>query len=112
LYFLNAPLLFWGVWRVVCPFVHAPTRQKIHFIGGARGRQELLARIPAQVGASAQGGWLHVLAACVLPSSGVAASVSGAFPSSIAHTDTQHCTHKGAQPVVPCWPSAAAGAAV
>ena len=38
------------MWRVVCPFVHAPTREKIRFIGGSRGRQDLLTRIPAQVG--------------------------------------------------------------
>lgn len=49
LYFLNAPLVFWGVWRVVSPFVHAATRRKIHFIGGAAGRRQLLDRIPAQV---------------------------------------------------------------
>lgn len=56
LYFLNAPLLFWGVWRVVAPFVHASTRRKIRFISGAAGRRQLLDRIPAEVLPAQYGG--------------------------------------------------------
>lgn len=31
LWFLNAPLIFWGVWNCVAPFVDPATRRKIHF---------------------------------------------------------------------------------
>lgn len=32
LWFLNAPFLFWGVWRLVSPFVNTHTREKIKFV--------------------------------------------------------------------------------
>lgn len=56
LYFLNAPFIFWGVWRLVSPFVHAATRQKIHFVAGRAAKEQLAARVPAQVLPAQYGG--------------------------------------------------------
>ncbi|PSC68542.1 alpha beta-hydrolase [Micractinium conductrix] len=69
LYFLNAPLLFAGVWRVVKPFLHAATHQKVHFIGGARGRAMLAARVPPDVLPVEYGG-----AAALVPADAAAAA--------------------------------------
>lgn len=50
LYFLRAPLLFWGVWRLLASFVDPVTREKIQFVGsGEAGRQALLRAVPEQV---------------------------------------------------------------
>lgn len=49
LFFLNAPLLFWGVWRLVCPFLHAATKRKVHFVSGGNERQALLDRMGPEV---------------------------------------------------------------
>ena len=32
LWFLNAPFIFWGLWRVVSPFIQPATRDKIRFL--------------------------------------------------------------------------------
>ncbi|EFN60174.1 hypothetical protein CHLNCDRAFT_133670 [Chlorella variabilis] len=56
LFFLNAPFLFWGVWRVVAPFVHAATRRKIHFVAGRGAARALAERIPPQVLPAEYGG--------------------------------------------------------
>ena len=44
-----APFIFWGVWRLVSPFVHPATREKLCFASGAAGRQRLLAAVPPDV---------------------------------------------------------------
>ncbi|RMZ56479.1 hypothetical protein APUTEX25_001326 [Auxenochlorella protothecoides] len=57
LYFLSAPMLFWGVWRLLSAFVDPVTREKIRFVpGGNRGKAELLADIPEKVLPDAFGG--------------------------------------------------------
>ncbi|KAK9839865.1 hypothetical protein WJX81_007319 [Elliptochloris bilobata] len=48
LWFINAPWIFWGVWRMVRPFIDAKTREKIAFLGSARA-PELREAIPASV---------------------------------------------------------------
>lgn len=35
LWFLNAPFIFWGLWRVVKPFIQPGTRDKIRFLSGS-----------------------------------------------------------------------------
>lgn len=56
LYFVRAPLLFWGVWRLLASFVDPVTREKIQFIGsGGAGRQALLRAVPEQVRAEGAG---------------------------------------------------------
>lgn len=35
LYFINAPLIFWGLWKIVGPLVDVNTRQKLHFVSTA-----------------------------------------------------------------------------
>ena len=41
LYFIDAPLLFLGVWKCVMPFIQPATKSKIVFVSGANGRQQL-----------------------------------------------------------------------
>lgn len=33
LWFVNAPLIFWGIWKLVCPFIQPATRDKLVFVG-------------------------------------------------------------------------------
>ena len=53
LWFLNAPWIFWGLWKVVKPFIHEATRQKIVFLSGPEKQRMLDEHIPAHVGARA-----------------------------------------------------------
>ena len=58
LYFVNAPFIFWGVWRCVSPFVAPHTRSKIAFLSGPAGQRQLLdavgpAALPVHLGGSA-----------------------------------------------------------
>ncbi|KAL4531406.1 hypothetical protein Ndes2437A_g08738 [Nannochloris sp. 'desiccata'] len=41
LYFIDAPLLFLGVWKCVTPFLQPATKSKIVFLSGAAGRRHL-----------------------------------------------------------------------
>lgn len=41
LYFIDAPLLFLGVWKCVAPFLQPATKSKIIFLSGAAGRRHL-----------------------------------------------------------------------
>jgi CRAL/TRIO domain len=41
LYFIDAPLLFLGVWKCVTPFLQPATKSKIVFLSGAAGRRQL-----------------------------------------------------------------------
>jgi len=41
LYFIDAPLLFLGVWKCVTPFLQPATKSKIIFLSGAAGRRHL-----------------------------------------------------------------------
>jgi hypothetical protein len=41
LYFIDAPLLFLGVWKCVTPFLQPATKSKIIFLSGATGRRHL-----------------------------------------------------------------------
>ncbi|KAL4437423.1 hypothetical protein ABPG75_004562 [Micractinium tetrahymenae] len=97
LYFLNAPLLFWGVWRIVSPFVHAATRRKIHFIGGAAGRRQLLDRIPPEVLPAQYGGTAELV-----PIDAAAAAW---------RRQQQQAAQAAAEALVRCSAAAAAGAA-
>lgn len=53
LWFLNAPWIFWGLWKVVKPFIHEATRQKIVFLSGPEKQRMLDEHIPAHVRAAA-----------------------------------------------------------
>lgn len=48
LWFLNAPFIFWGLWRVVSPFIHQATKEKIKFLSG-KERERMLQYIPQDV---------------------------------------------------------------
>lgn len=54
LWFLNAPFIFWGLWRLVSPFIEPATRDKIVFLSGAERAARLQAAIPPQVPCSRQ----------------------------------------------------------
>lgn len=58
LWFLNAPLLFWGAWSCVSPFVDPKTRRKIHFASAStRGAPAALTgAVPRSVLPTAYGG--------------------------------------------------------
>ena len=49
LWFLNAPFIFWGLWRIVSPFIEAATREKIVFLSGAERAARLQEAIPPEV---------------------------------------------------------------
>ena len=49
LFFIDAPFIFWGVWRIVSPFVPERTRAKLKFISGEAGRDELRERMERSV---------------------------------------------------------------
>lgn len=115
LYFLNAPFLFWGVWSVVSPFVHAATRRKIHFIGArGAGRRQLTERIPAEVLPAQYGGAAELVpveaAAAAGSASGTALAGAAALQrraGAAAHATRRFLSHKVVRPVR----GAAAGAA-
>ena len=48
LWFLNAPFIFWGLWRIVSPFIEAATREKIVFLSGAERAARLQEAIPPE----------------------------------------------------------------
>lgn len=56
LYFVDAPILFSGVWGVVSNFINAHTRSKISFISGVHGKQQLLDAVGADILPEAWGG--------------------------------------------------------
>jgi CRAL/TRIO domain len=49
LWFLNAPFIFWGLWRIVSPFIEVATREKIVFLTGAERAACLQEAIPPEV---------------------------------------------------------------
>lgn len=49
LWFLNAPFIFWGLWRVVSPFIQPSTKDKIKFLSGKDGERMLRQHIPQDV---------------------------------------------------------------
>ncbi len=49
LWFLNAPFIFWGLWRIVSPFIEPATRDKILFLSGAERAARLQQDIPPEV---------------------------------------------------------------
>lgn len=49
LWFLNAPFIFWGLWRIVSPFIEPATRDKIVFLSGVERTSRLAAAIPPEV---------------------------------------------------------------
>jgi len=46
---VGAPTIFWGLWRVVSPFIDSETRKKVVFVG-AGATATLLEDLGAQVG--------------------------------------------------------------
>ena len=50
LWFLNAPGIFWGLWKMVSPFIDAGTREKISFVKGEAALADLKKIIPLEVG--------------------------------------------------------------
>ena len=50
LWFLNAPGIFWGLWKMVSPFIDAGTRDKISFVKGEEALADLKKVIPPEVG--------------------------------------------------------------
>ncbi|KAK9808894.1 hypothetical protein WJX72_005949 [[Myrmecia] bisecta] len=49
LWFLNAPMIFWGIWRLVGPFIQPATKEKIQFLSGAARQRTLNQFIPQEV---------------------------------------------------------------
>lgn len=49
LWFLNAPFIFWGLWRVVSPFIQQATKDKIKFVTNKEKVQLLRQHIPDEV---------------------------------------------------------------
>ncbi len=49
LWFLNAPFIFWGLWKVVSPFIQPTTKEKIKFLSGGRRAQMLDDNLPYRV---------------------------------------------------------------
>ncbi|DBA67929.1 TPA: hypothetical protein ACH3X2_014131 [Trebouxia sp. C0005] len=49
LWFLNAPFIFWSLWRVVSPFIQANTKAKIKFLSGKDRERMLQEFIPPDV---------------------------------------------------------------
>jgi CRAL/TRIO domain len=49
LWFLNAPFIFWGLWRIVSPFIEVATREKIVFLSGTERAARLQEAIPPEV---------------------------------------------------------------
>lgn len=48
LWFLNAPFIFWGLWRVVSPFIQQATKEKIKFLSN-KERDRMRQYIPQDV---------------------------------------------------------------
>ncbi|CAD7695511.1 unnamed protein product [Ostreobium quekettii] len=63
LWFLNAPFLFWGVWRLISPFVNEHTRQKIQFVSGRGSNTPLKDLLPLNILPSRYGGLGELVAA-------------------------------------------------
>lgn len=49
LWFLNAPFIFWGLWRCMSPFIEPATRDKIVFLSGSERAARLQEVIPSEV---------------------------------------------------------------
>ena len=49
LVFVGAPAIFFGLWRVVSPFLDAVTKDKVRFVGGHDGIGEDAVAVPAAV---------------------------------------------------------------
>lgn len=61
LYFIDAPMLFFGVWRCVTPFINPHTRAKITFLSGAAGRRQLAEAVGPTVLPQELGGSFELL---------------------------------------------------
>jgi hypothetical protein len=55
LWFLNAPFIFWGLWKVVAPLIQPSTRDKIRFLRGAESARTLKTVIPDKVWCTLRG---------------------------------------------------------
>ena len=49
LWFLNAPFIFWSLWRIVSPFIQQATKDKIKFLSGKDRERMLQEHIPPHV---------------------------------------------------------------
>lgn len=56
LFIIHVPYLFWGMWKIVSPFVDKVTRRKIDFVEDKRLQSALLAEIPADMLSPEYGG--------------------------------------------------------
>ncbi|GJP78633.1 hypothetical protein CLOP_g8910 [Closterium sp. NIES-67] len=56
LFFIHVPSIFWGVWKIVCPFIDPYTKKKISFVEDRHLTRTLLEVIPPHVLPSAYGG--------------------------------------------------------
>lgn len=58
IWMLEAPTIFWGIWKLVSPFIDQTTRKRIHFVYGAAAREQLVKSLgtdilPVEYGGSA-----------------------------------------------------------
>ncbi|CAI7921046.1 unnamed protein product [Closterium sp. NIES-54] len=56
LFFIHVPSIFWGVWKIVCPFIDPYTKKKISFLEDRHLTRTLLSVIPPHVLPSEYGG--------------------------------------------------------
>ena len=81
LYFIDAPFIFFGVWRCVAPFISPNTRAKITFIAGMGGRRQLADAIGASILPQRLGGTSELVpvddSVAILRAGGKLASAAG-----------------------------------
>lgn len=49
LWFLNAPFIFWGLWKIVSPFINPATKEKIVFVNKSQQASRLHSSISEEV---------------------------------------------------------------
>ncbi|CAG9461980.1 unnamed protein product [Pedinophyceae sp. YPF-701] len=88
LWFVNAPFVFSGIWRAVCPFVAQRTRNKIAFCNNARISADLTDRLGADGLPAAYGGVVaaqHISPAGVEPPRSTRASRTSRTSRRLSH---------------------------